>query len=311
VGVRVRPDVISSQAPGHVPAAFITGAAGGIGAALARRLVVDGWGITLVDLDGMRLERVAADLERMGGHVQSLNVDVAFPGATEAALQQAIDHWDGIDLVAPFAGIFVGPAMPVTPELRRLLRAVNLHHPMACAEWALLRADERGCGCVAVMPLSDAGLQLRDPWIYARAKAELHVRSGHLARRWRHRPMHVLQAVVYPTRTDFGRNSDAALEAHLITAAADHSLLDAFLAGGAEPDDVAAAIVDAVRRRRRWLYLEPTGGRWRLWACLKGQVAAPVLDRLPVALRRRVGVLPRVERSPVDDIPGSEREQPL
>jgi NAD(P)-dependent dehydrogenase (short-subunit alcohol dehydrogenase family) len=279
------------RAYGYVPAAFITGAAGGIGSALARRLVADEWRVTLVDRDGRRLAQVADDLERNGGHVQSLVVDVAVPGATEAALQEAIDRWDGIDLVAPFAGIFVDPEMPVTPELRRLLLAVNLHHPIACAERALLRADERGRGCTAVMPLSEAGLELRDPWIYARAKAELHFRSGQLERKWRGHPMQVLRVVVYPTRTEFVRNSDAALRAHLITALPDHAGVEAALAGGADPDDVARAIVDAVHQHRRWLYLEPRRGRWRLRAWVWGEVAAPILHRLPISLRRRFGVV--------------------
>jgi NAD(P)-dependent dehydrogenase (short-subunit alcohol dehydrogenase family) len=284
---------------GRAPAAFITGAGGGLGAAFARRLAADGARLTLVDADAERLAAVAGPIATDGVQVQVLVVDLAVPGAAQHALDAAVDHWGAVDLVVPFAGIFVEPAAPVTPALRRLLRAVNLHHPLEVAELALRRAEERGQACTVVMPLSDAGLKPRDPWVYARAKAELHARTHHLVNSWRHHPdMRVVRAVVYPTLTDFAVNSDALMEARLgglpgnIT---DHSGLEALMTSGARPDAVAGTIIDAVAERRRWIYLEPRDGYWRWRAWATGELFGPLLDRMPRTVRERLKLLPRIE----------------
>jgi NAD(P)-dependent dehydrogenase (short-subunit alcohol dehydrogenase family) len=283
---------------GRAPAAFITGAGGGIGAAFARRLASDGFRLTLVDAEAERLAAVGGPLAADGVDVQVLVVDLAVPGAALQALDAAVDHWGAVDLVVPFAGIFVEPAAPVTPALRRLLRAVNLHHPLEVAELALRRAEERGRGCTVVMPLSDAGLKPRDAWVYARAKAELHARTHHLVNAWHHHPdMRVVRAVVYPTLTDFAVNSDALMEARLgelpgnIT---DHPGLEALMASGARPDAVAGAIIDAVDAGRRWVYLEPCGGYWRWRAWATGELFGPLLDRMPRTVRERLKLLPRI-----------------
>ena len=148
------------------------------------------------------------------------------------------------------------------------------------------------------MPLSDAGLESRDPWLYARTKAELHARTHHLVNAWRHDPdLRVMRAVVYPTLTEFATNSDELLAAHLgevpgnIT---DHLGLEAAMLAGDRPDAVADAIVDAVDSRRRWLYLEPRGWfrRWR--ASAKGELFGPLLDRMPRSVRQRLKLLPRI-----------------
>jgi len=48
--------------PVNAKSAVITGAAGGIGIALAQRLVADGWSLHLCDVSKERLESMLADL---------------------------------------------------------------------------------------------------------------------------------------------------------------------------------------------------------------------------------------------------------
>ncbi|MEM9604913.1 MAG: SDR family oxidoreductase [Pseudomonadota bacterium] len=92
------------------PLAVITGASGGIGAALATRLVADGWRLHLVDVDAERLEVVRQSLV---GAVSSAVSALETPAACAAALPSG---GEGIDALVHLAGIFV--KHPLGPESR-------------------------------------------------------------------------------------------------------------------------------------------------------------------------------------------------
>jgi 3-oxoacyl-[acyl-carrier protein] reductase len=61
------------------PVAVVTGAARGIGAAVASRLATDGYAVALADRDLGGCERVAADIERAGGRALPFATDVTDP----------------------------------------------------------------------------------------------------------------------------------------------------------------------------------------------------------------------------------------
>lgn len=193
--------------------ALVTGAGGGIGAALARVLGARGWVLTLVDIEPERLDAVAGELRASGCRVQALVADLARRAEVDRVVDSALDRWGHVGLCLPFAGIYVDPEEELSPEVTEFVGAVNLDHPLALIDRVLDAADERDDGCTVVVPLSDAGLELRSEWVYARFKAELHARSGERRARVRRRPgQTVLDVVVYPTETEFGRNSDVILE---------------------------------------------------------------------------------------------------
>ena len=83
------------------PVSVITGAAGGIGAVLARRLAADGWRLHLVDIDAGRLESLQQALPEGITIAESRLED---PAACAAAL---LDAPDRIDALVHLAGIFV------------------------------------------------------------------------------------------------------------------------------------------------------------------------------------------------------------
>lgn len=69
--------------------AVVTGAAGGMGSASARKLAAQGWPLLLVDLDAGRIEGVAAPLRAQGATVEVLAGDISdagFPAKLLAAL---------------------------------------------------------------------------------------------------------------------------------------------------------------------------------------------------------------------------------
>jgi NAD(P)-dependent dehydrogenase (short-subunit alcohol dehydrogenase family) len=61
-------------------AAVVTGAGGGLGRAIARRLGREGWGVVVNDIDDDRARAVASAIEQDGGHAVAVTAD-----ATDAA----------------------------------------------------------------------------------------------------------------------------------------------------------------------------------------------------------------------------------
>lgn len=79
--------------------AAVTGAAGGIGAAVAERLVADGHAVALFDLN----DRVEDACARAGG-VLALRVDVSDAKAVRAAVDQVVSDLGRLDIVVNCAG---------------------------------------------------------------------------------------------------------------------------------------------------------------------------------------------------------------
>lgn len=105
---------------------FITGAARGIGAEVARRLHNKGAKLVLTDLGKAELAGIAAEL---GGDDRLLTVvaDVRDLPAMQAAADQAVEKFGGIDVVVANAGIgSYGSVLQVDPEAFKRVLDVNL-----------------------------------------------------------------------------------------------------------------------------------------------------------------------------------------
>jgi NAD(P)-dependent dehydrogenase (short-subunit alcohol dehydrogenase family) len=91
--------------------AIVTGAARGIGYAIAQRLVAEGCAVTLVDsgvaIDGSAPDAavVAAAADRLGAGALPLALDIAQPGAGRAAVQSTLDAFGAVDVVVNNAAI--------------------------------------------------------------------------------------------------------------------------------------------------------------------------------------------------------------
>jgi NAD(P)-dependent dehydrogenase (short-subunit alcohol dehydrogenase family) len=105
---------------------FITGGGDGIGAEVARRLHAKGAKLVLTDLDEAALAARSAEL---GGDERVLTVvaDVRDLAAMQAAADQAVDKFGGIDVVVANAGIAsYGTVLQVDPEAVKRVLDVNL-----------------------------------------------------------------------------------------------------------------------------------------------------------------------------------------
>jgi len=101
--------------------AAVTGAASGIGAATARRLMADGWRVACldIDLDGARATAGSAGL--------ALQVDVADEAAQIDAFARIRGAWGGLDALVTAAGVIeTTPFLDTTPAQFRRLFDVNV-----------------------------------------------------------------------------------------------------------------------------------------------------------------------------------------
>jgi NAD(P)-dependent dehydrogenase (short-subunit alcohol dehydrogenase family) len=83
--------------------AIVTGAARGIGRAIACRLVRDGFKVALNDLPSQRseLEALRSDLSRSGNETFVSHADVSVEGEVKAMINDVVSNMGGLDVVCP------------------------------------------------------------------------------------------------------------------------------------------------------------------------------------------------------------------
>lgn len=84
--------------------AIVTGGAGRIGQAIARRLAAEGAAVVVCDVAADRAEAVAADIRTTGGNAIALAADVSKSAEIQAVMNATIDRFGGIDILVNNAG---------------------------------------------------------------------------------------------------------------------------------------------------------------------------------------------------------------
>ena len=87
--------------------ALVTGASSGIGAATARRLAQEGAAVALVARRRDRLDQVADDIARLGGHAVAMEADITEPEHADRAVQDTLDRFGRLDILVNNAGIML------------------------------------------------------------------------------------------------------------------------------------------------------------------------------------------------------------
>ena len=85
--------------------AWISGAASGIGEAVARHFAAEGANVALIDVQGDRAEAVRATIELECGRAIALVVDVSQEGAVRDSIAATASHFGGLNIVVNCAGI--------------------------------------------------------------------------------------------------------------------------------------------------------------------------------------------------------------
>jgi NAD(P)-dependent dehydrogenase (short-subunit alcohol dehydrogenase family) len=93
--------------------AVVTGAASGLGFAMAEVLVDCGARVTLADIDGDLLEQSAQTLTDRGGRVRASVVDVSDADRVQALFDEVVAGDGGVDVVFANAGIATNPGFAI------------------------------------------------------------------------------------------------------------------------------------------------------------------------------------------------------
>ncbi len=119
--------------------AIVTGAARGIGKAIATRLAAEGAVVVIADVDVRTAEVTAKELALGGRAVMASPLDVGDPVQVVATVQSVLTRFGRIDILVNNAGI-VGEVMPIREmsdaEWHRVM-AVNLHGVFYCSRAVL------------------------------------------------------------------------------------------------------------------------------------------------------------------------------
>ncbi|HEY1967842.1 MAG TPA: SDR family NAD(P)-dependent oxidoreductase [Pseudonocardia sp.] len=143
--------------------AIVTGAASGIGAAVARRLVAEGARVGALDRDHTQLKEAFADLTA----VTPLEADVSDRAAVDAAFAEYVDARGQLDVLVhsagvrgihqPVVGYLDGEYHEMTDEEWQRVLSVNLYGTFHCVRAGLRHMVPRGSGSVVTLS-SVAGL---------------------------------------------------------------------------------------------------------------------------------------------------------
>lgn len=117
---------MSGRVAGKV--ALVTGAAMGLGEAMARALAREGAAVMLTDRDVAKGEKVASDIQASGGKAAFRAHDVAVEADWEAAVAATVEAFGGLDVLVNNAGVSGGmqPLLQHSLEDWRRIMAVNL-----------------------------------------------------------------------------------------------------------------------------------------------------------------------------------------
>ena len=127
----------------------VTGAASGMGRAIARAASQEGARLVLSDFDGDRLEATAGEV---GGEVRHVRADVTRVPEIEAVFALAEREFGRIDGLVTCAGIITTlPLLEVTPEEWDRVFAVNARGTFFTVQAALRRMIPRGQGRIVTI----------------------------------------------------------------------------------------------------------------------------------------------------------------
>jgi 2-hydroxycyclohexanecarboxyl-CoA dehydrogenase len=129
--------------------AIVTGAGGGIGSAIAKRLASEGAYVIVTDMNGDGASAVVAEIEAAGGEAVAIVADIANGEACRELIAKVIDRKGRIDVLCNNAGINRrGNLLSITEDDWRLSFAVNIDSMFHLCKAVIPHMIEAGGGAI-------------------------------------------------------------------------------------------------------------------------------------------------------------------
>ena len=134
----------------HGRVALITGAAGGIGAAIATQLGAAGARLALADLDEARARSTADSLGASRIDAVGFGCDVSDPSAVQRLVDAVLRRFGRIDILVNNAGIMgrTAPLWELTDEDWQRVMSVDLDSVFYVSRAVITHMRTRGTGCI-------------------------------------------------------------------------------------------------------------------------------------------------------------------
>jgi 2-deoxy-D-gluconate 3-dehydrogenase len=168
------------------PVALVTGAAQGIGAAIAIALARSGHDVVVTSTQPGKLEPVCAAIRAIGRRAAPVALDLHDAAGLEAAVQRAADAFGRLDVLVNNAGVPLKvPALEVTIEAWNSVISANLTGTFFLTQkFGAYLAREHRPGCVVSIASTHALVGMADRAVYGIAKAGILQMTRMLAVEW-------------------------------------------------------------------------------------------------------------------------------
>jgi len=225
--------------------ALVTGAASGIGAAIATRLAADGAKVALADLNEPGLNKVADSIRRSGAHALAVRLDVTSEAAWEMAISTVLGKWGHLDISVNCAGIsFAKPITGLAQADWRRVMATNLDGAFLGTKAAMAAMQTTGGGCI-INIASAAGIKpLPGNAAYGTSKAAIRFFTQVAALEGKPHGIRVNSISPGAVATPMWESTDL-WPKHVAESGGREAALKALVVdqGFAEPEEIAAAVL--------------------------------------------------------------------
>jgi len=246
--------------------AVVTGAASGIGLAMAEAFVAEGMRVVMADVEETALVREAERLAAGGADVLAVVVDVRDAAAVADLAAQTLEAYGAVHVLCNNAGVApAGPMLKTSAEEWRWVTDVNVlgvaHGVLAFAPIMVAAGEGH-----IVNTASEAGLSTNTLLgMYCATKHAVVGLTESLYRELQGTGVGVSCLCPELVNTGIFRSERNAPPEVVLSAEAGATLAplrEAITVAGIAPADVAARVVDAVRTGRFWVFTHPqTPGR--------------------------------------------------
>src|ERR671932_2002964 len=138
--------------------AIVTGAASGMGRAIARRYAQEGASVVIADLNQPAAQKVADEITASGGKATAVAVDVRNQDQVQAMVDTAVNQFGGLDILVNNAGVGkIIPFFETTEKDWDFMFDINCKGLLWCSQSAARAMIDQGRGGKIINLASQAG----------------------------------------------------------------------------------------------------------------------------------------------------------